>query len=55
MQILTKCNSVLPIYFGREDNGVLKQNVLFISSRGSAVEVIRQYNSSMRKGKGLHG
>lgn len=51
LQILTKCNSVLPIYFRLEDNGVFKLSVLFISFQGCAMEVIRQYNSSLSKAK----
>lgn len=51
LQIPTKCNSVPPIYFGLEDNGIFKLSMLFISFQGSAVEVIRQYNSSLSKAK----
>lgn len=50
-----KCSSVLPIYFWRGDNGIFKLNMLFIPFQGSAVEVMEQYNSFLRKGKGLCG
>lgn len=40
-----------PIYFGLEDNGISKLRVLVISFQGSAVAVIRQYNSSLNKAK----
>lgn len=44
-----KCSSVLPIYFQRGDNGIFKLNMLFIPSQGSAMEVMEQYNSFLRK------
>lgn len=37
------------VYFGLQDNGISKLRVLVISFHGSAVAVIRQYNSSLSR------
>lgn len=41
--------------FQRRDKGIFELNMLFIPFQGSAAEVMEQYNSFLRKGKGLCG